>query len=307
MHTLFRRSAILFASSAMPWALAFTIFAAISATTTPANAQGHYGYLSRQGEALQRRLQPSNIFADVGFFYRELGDTNSLILRPSIHGIFPAGRKLGVALDWGFAFGHFNGDSDDEDDTVAYLGNPFVGVYWFDRTGRRTRLRLGGGIALPVSLATNDGLQPRAGLLATAMQGLWNPWLWLDTLGFAGTGRFFGMSEAGFFGGIDFGLGLMFDLDDTVLVDATELAFQFAGDVGYDWRSGAVGLRLQGVWIPTQAGDDDFQFMLGPFVKFTIGGGFGRVMFTMNLDDPYGSSFDDNGVYGLWFTGGKDF
>ena len=258
------------------------------------------------GAAAQRR---SRIGLDLTFMFKEVdtGLTGTLkltSLSPIFRGFFTVAPHGAIGVDWGFiSWTHASGGGDSEDG--VFPGNPFVGGYYLQHLVDDLHLDVGGGLGLPLSAASDDDLGSAAGVFALATQGLYDAWLYLEnTMSVVLEADLHGSLAQGVYLGAELALPIFIvvkDLDDDA--DRAELGIQFALEVGFD--SGVVipGLRFQGVWIPTSGGDN-FQAALAPFVRIELPGGYFHAMLLMNLDDPLGFAFDEEGFYGVTVGGG---
>jgi hypothetical protein len=70
-------------------------------------------------------------------------------------------------------------------------------------------------------------------------------------------------------------------------------------------RMFVLGGRFQTVFWATD--QDLTQLALVPFVRLEGESGFGYLRMTINLDEPYGFAFDDDGIWGLHAGGGARF
>ena len=82
---------------------------------------------------------------------------------------------------------------------------------------------------------------------------------------------------------------------------------QMAAMMGYqatDWLR--VGSRFTLVLIPKWK-EQNTQLAVEPFLRFGNENAFGAIRVNINLDNPYGFSFDDRQVWGLRVAGGASF
>jgi hypothetical protein len=106
------------------------------------------------------------------------------------------------------------------------------------------------------------------------------------------------MPELAFTG--DVGLGLYIPFSDG---DEVELVTTLAPGAAYLTNGWVFGGRLPIFWIMT---DDLAQFAVEPYVRYDFGQMFANARFTLNLDDPYGFSFDRGEVWAFHAgVGGK--
>jgi hypothetical protein len=256
---------------------------------------------------------------DVGFFTDSDDSTNSSItvLTPKLN----VGVDLGalvLTLDWGFA--SFSGSTDsvlgDVDIGTFKIGNPTIGAH-YKMDLELLNLRVGALLAIPVAhipdvdpLSTPEEAEEvvsaaLAYRFASAMDGAYNPWLWLPgTMTVAVPAR----AE------IDLPLvrvageaavAAFVHLDDRY-DDDLELGLQLAGEAGLNLGLVTPGARLTAFWAITGE-DDNAQLAFEPFVHVDFGPVYARARLTLNLDEPNGFAFDDDGIWALHLGGGLAF
>jgi len=205
--------------------------------------------------------------------------------------------ELELTLPTAFANVDFPGG----DDSAFRVGQPYFGVSYV-RSDGPLRFKVGGGIAwMPDDI--DSGAAAVALGVAAGMRGWWDPWLWsAQDLSLVGPFRLeYDLGDVAVFG-LDAGLGIMIPTDDNNR--DVNLAFQVAPGFGFrlseQWL---FGFRFAGVFIPTLDGENE-QFSFEPYIRGAFGPGFFLARMTMNLDNPYGWSFDDGGVWGIHAGGG---
>jgi hypothetical protein len=180
------------------------------------------------------------------------------------------------------------------------IGNPYVGAS-FVMDGPQVRLKVGGGVAIPIVDATNDDqvLGAYAGLLP---RGLQSGWLWApDSVGLV----FPVHVEAPLHTPVLF-IG---DAIPYVLVPVrertnTEMLIELSpGFGGYVSDDFVIGLRLPVVLQLTGNGyvttEDRAQISLEPFLRLASDPVVFSLRFTMPLDEPLGFAFDTGKVWGI--------
>jgi hypothetical protein len=270
------------------------------------------------------------IFADGD--YLGIDDFSVFHLSPFIRFFYPAMDQLMISADWGFAYASFD-DHDDHDESDFRTGNPFIGAHYV-KHGRDLRFRIGGGLTLPLANIPdverprhlNDALVAYATYAtALAARGAWDIWLWLpETMSLVVPFRLEkGLSQSVELG-VDAALAILIPIADND--GETEVFLQAAGDFAFLLSANVrLGLRLQFAWLATDDddrfespdytdllfndddsdGDDDFQLSFEPYVRGYLGqGGFLQARLVINLDEPAGFAFDDDGVWGLFLGGG---
>lgn len=276
-----------------------TIALAIALFAAPAAAQDPAPTPPAVADAI---APPSRVWIDLGFYYRDTYRAfgqKGFWLAPDVGFELRAGDAWTVELvaplsagSQRYATTRSDGTPSSSTGAVAAVGNVTASLARWSRVGEGT-LRFGALVALPTSLVSDEGFAQLSG--AGALRGIWNPWRYSPhTL--AGVvhaqyrwelTRFSLTAEAAL--GALVGVGEL--RDDAAF--AAQVAVAPMLRIGE--RSG-LGARLQGVYL----GDDDglFQASVVPFARFAVGGSDLDVWFNLNLDEPYGWSFD-KGVWGL--------
>jgi len=273
----------------------------------------------------RQQIQPTTNagWGDLGFFSASqaafvrgmpVADASSTVVSMLIEGYFGVGT-LEVAFAAGLAHGSWDVDSPvgSTGDSALRLGNPFAGLFYRHDT-RETTIRIGGGIALPVA-DIDDGAsaseQAAQGIAldgAMAIFGMWDAWLW-EPNRFTIAAPVFRIDSRHpqFVWAAEAGLGVMIHTGDG---DAdTEVPFQIAVEGGARLSPAfVIGGRFQAWFLTTGEEDEDkAQLAMEPFIRVEGENGFGYARLTMNLDEPLGFAFDDDGVWGLHFGGGARF
>lgn len=192
--------------------------------------------------------------------------------------------------------------ADSESGVSFASGNPMLLADYIGAT-ESLRYRFGVGVTLP--LADDDDLDKALAVrMALGMRGSWNAWLWdARRLSVIASGR---LSSHAFDGKLLFGgdaaLAILFHMGD----EGTAFAVQAAGDAEYvltDWLHAGVRLALVLYGALPKAGtslaDDNLQVSLMPYARMVFGSNFVTAGFLLNLDPPFGFSFDDDRVWGL--------
>ena len=249
---------------------------------------------------------------DLTFMYKEytvitpfgVAEADLMSLSPVFRGLFVLGPSAALGVDWGFlSFLNLSAGGDGEQG--VFPGNPFVGGYYLYPIVDDLLLQAGGGIALPLSAASDDAEGSAAGAIAAGTHGLFDLWLWLeDVLSLVAEADLSGTLSQGVYLGAELALAIFIPVKDTDARDV-EVGSQFALEVGFDTGVVIPGIRFQGAWIMTADGDN-FQSSLAPFIRVDLGGGYFHAHLLMNLDDPLGFAFDDEGLYGLMVGGGAN-
>lgn len=243
----------------------------------------------------------------VGFVSVDGGSVTSLT--PTLEGRFALGEQFGLQVVLPFAFVSLSPDSG-EGDSRFDIGNPSIAFEAvLDRAGRGATI-VRGGVSLPLlTLPEVSGFDDLGDLIlfgfnsgaAIGTYGGFNLWRYMpESLGVFG--EIIGAVEAdGLF--MEFGAGLGFLIPTNDGVD-TELAIQASAKMGF----GSTVIPFIGlgfVVIPTEYentddGDGDaFQLGVQAGVIAKLGSARLDVAAQLNLDSPFGFSFDDGGIFGL--------
>lgn len=262
-----------------------------------------------------RQLRPTSnaIWGELGFFTGDplLADRfDTTIVSPLLRGYIGVGA-LEIDFAWGFAFADI--DNAVLEESAFRLGNPYAGLR-FKVEQREWIMRIGGGLALPV--ASVDGGAPLAEQAAQFaalggaeyIRGRWDQWLWAPER-FTMVVPSFRMDGKGndFVWALEAAMGIMVDTSDGDR--DTEVPLQLAAEGGARLgRAFVIGGRFQSVFTLTAEGEEDAaQLAVEPFVRVEGERGFGYAKMTINLDNPLGFAFDDDGVWGLHVGGGARF
>jgi hypothetical protein len=160
-----------------------------------------------------------------------------------------------------------------------------------------------------------------------AARGAWDLWLWLpETMSLVVPFRLEKRLATSIELGVDAGLAILIPIADNE--GGTDLFLQAAGDLAFLLSPRVrLGFRLQFGWVVTDDEDhrrpdytdllfsqidgrrhDDFQLSFEPYVRGYVGqSGFLQARLVINLDEPAGFGFDDDGVWGLFLGGGFTF
>lgn len=237
----------------------------------------------------------------VGFVSVDGGSITSLT--PTVEGRFAIGEQFGLQVVLPLAFVSVSADSGG-DESRFDLANPSIAFEAIlDRGGRGATI-VRGGISLPLLSIEDNFADALMGILnsgaALGTYGGFNLWRYSpESLGVFG--EIVGAVEAdGLFMEFGAGLGILIPTNDGV---DNELAIQASAKMGF----GSTVIPFIGlgfVVIPTQYEDDSgdgdaFQLGVQAGVIAKIGSTRLDVGAQLNLDSPFGFSFDDGGIFGL--------
>jgi hypothetical protein len=189
------------------------------------------------------------------------------------------------------------------DEVRFRIGNPWVLAY-FQANGDTLTFRLGGGLAIPAAQLDEDSFE---GFViyqfALAMYGVQSPWMYtpetfpiiLPSLRFE-----LDLGILSIDGAADLVLLVPFNSEDgqdfEVMLPLSAGAMVHVAFLGFGARIGAAILPTG-----TQFGTDDkIQLSLSPVITAMLGPIELEARLTMNLDDPFGFAFDDDGIFGFF-------
>lgn len=233
-------------------------------------------------------------------------------LLPKVYGSFGLTDDLELEVTIPTLFVDDSPDEDneppfDEGDSALLLGNPYLALFYADRS-LRSVARVGFGVALPV-LDPDDATGRLAPLMAAATRGYMDTWLYLpERLSFVVPAQLQARVSL-FVLGVDAAVAALIPTGDSDQQE-TELGVQAGALFGIGAGDTTLGVRLQVGALPTIDGNGDHaQASLMPFVQADLDGGaflHGGVL--INLDDPYGVAGDNTaGVWALRAGGGSRF
>jgi hypothetical protein len=251
---------------------------------------------------------------DLGYYTGDfLPQRDVTIISPILHGGLSIGSERSLTLDWGFTFVDFSDGGDDE--SRSEIGNPFVALHQSVNLGL-VEVSGGFGVALPLANLPKDNDDQafaRAALVSTASaRGLWDLWLWApETLSLA-VPLSAEMDLVLLDVSAEFTPALLIPTGDEVDDQDSEFIVQMAVDAAMSAGLVQFGARLQAVWSPTGddesfVPDDETQVSIVPYAIVSLGPAFVSGSVTLNLTDPVGSSFDDDGIWMLSVSGGLSF
>ncbi len=151
-----------------------------------------------------------------------------------------------------------------------------------------------------------DSTLRAAWLGGAAVHAMWDSWLWVPhRIGFVLGSRLDAELPRGLVCAGELGVGVLVPIGDDDGAE-TDVVVQAAAEGGY--RAGPVtsGLRLT-LYAITTADADDAQFAVEPFVRLFLDPAFLWLSLVMNIDEPFGFSFDDAKVWGLHLGGGARY
>jgi len=232
-------------------------------------------------------------------------------LLPKVYGSFGLTDDLELEVTIPSVFVDYSRDEGNEvpfgeSDSALLLGNPYLALFYADRS-LRSVARVGFGVALPV-LDPDDPIGREAPLMAVATRGYMDTWLYVpERLSFVVPGQLQARVSL-FVIGVDAAVSALIPTGDSDQQE-TELGVQAGALFGIAAGDATIGMRLQVGAVPTIDSGDHAQASLMPFVQADLdGGAFFHGGVLINLDDPYGVAGDNTvGLWALRIGGGGRF
>ncbi|MFW5920669.1 MAG: hypothetical protein ACOCUS_02425 [Polyangiales bacterium] len=277
----------------------------------PSLAQAEGWQWRRGGWSDALRRQHGGVAGELGLFAGERRGTKYVSASPRLGFWWNPAEHFELSADWGMAYWKADQDGGATEKEFRF-GNPVVNGYWIGPAGDMV-LAAGAGIGIPAATLPDDtlgrGQARNTYSYAAATRGLWNVWEWYPgALTVVVPARLETKSNRHLLAALDASMGIPIHVR---YGDGAELVLQWAGEIGYRHQAVSFGARMQFVWLATKDEDDVLldsmlQMALEPFFRINIGQGFIHTRLTMNLDDPFGWSFDDGprDIWGLHLGGG---
>jgi hypothetical protein len=230
-----------------------------------------------------------------------------LMAAPRFGGAFLLADTIDLDVEMPLVVANVDAKESGETETRVSPGNPYVAASYVSAV-RAHRLGLGFGVAAPVAKDDRDDPYDNYAFdYARAARAGREGWLYTpDRMALVVSGSFESKIEHGPLIGVDAALALMPRVrgDASAFVSTTQFGLSVAAVLG---QSVQLGGRFDSVLLPSDM-SERVQNALVPFLQVSTGDG---VLFaaelTINLDDPYGLSFTDGGVWGLSLLAGSRF
>lgn len=264
-------------------------------------------------EGKKAHTQRFHILGELALFAGKLeGDERSIVLSPLFEMRFQLAHSVIMQAIWGMSYVNLDTEDGDPQNTFR-LGNPYV-VFHYQGKRNQFSYRIGVGVTIPAATLPedlNDRLtiaQP-AYTLAAAVRGNTMYWLWdahsVSVIVPIGMER---RKPSGFLWGAYLDTGAMIKIDEkNNRTSKTDFIMQMLAMLGYqatDWLR--VGSRFSLVLIP-KFKEQNTQLAVEPFLRFGNENAFGAIRVNINIDNPWGFSFDARQVWGLRIAGGAAF
>lgn len=297
------------------WGVAVTLFAALG--VAPATARAYPDEPYSLDDGAKAHTKRFHILGELGLFTGKLeGDQRSIILSPLFDLRFQLSYNFLLQATWGFSYANVDRDPDGnvEPDNAFRVGNPYLAFHY---QGKKNQFsyRVGVGATIPVATLPSsldervDGTEQSAYTLAAALRGNTMYWLWdAHTVSVIVPIALERRKSSGFLWGAYLDTGALIGIDSRNNRNKkTDFIMQMAAMLGYqatDWLR--VGSRFTLVLIP-KFRENNTQLAVEPYLRFGNENAFGAVRLNVNLDNPWGFSFDKRQVWGLRIGGGAAF
>lgn len=256
-----------------------------------------------------------HIMGELGLFAGKRGteeaSQRSIIVSPLIEMRFQLSYSVILQAVWGMSYANVDLDDVDPDNSFR-VGNPYLAFHYQGKKGQFS-YRAGAGATIPAASLPDDindrntaasAYDLAAGLRGNTMFWLWDPHTVSVIIPIAVERR----KPSGFLWGAYLDTGALIKLNDkNARTSKTDFIMQMVGMMGYqatDWLR--VGSRFSLVLIPKYE-ERKTQLAVEPYVRFGGENAFGAIRLNINIDEPFGFSFDARKVWGLRIGGGASF
>lgn len=263
-------------------------------------------------EGTKAHTKRFHVLGEIGLFAGKLeGDERSIIVSPLLELRLQLAYSVLMQVVWGMSYANVVLDTGNKDNTFRF-GNPYI-VFHYQGTKNEFSYRVGVGGTIPAATLPDDGNDQQtaaaAYYLAAALRGNNMFWLWdVHTASVIVPVAFERTKPSGFLWGAYLDSGVLIKTNDkNARTSTVAFIMQMAAMMGYqatDWLR--VGSRFSLVWIP-KFPEEQTQLAVEPFLRFGNDDAFGAVRLNINIDNPYGFSFDSRQVWGLRIGGGASF
>lgn len=253
-----------------------------------------------------------HILGELGLFAGKLeGDQRSIVVSPLVEMRLQLAYSFLMQAVWGMSYANLDREDADPDNTFRF-GNPYIAFHY---QGKKNQFsyRVGLGVTIPAATLPDDindqVTAASAYYLAAAIRGNRMFWLWdPHTVSVIVPVAFERTKPSGFLWGAYLDTGALIKLNDkNARTSKTDFIMQMAAMMGYqatDWLR--VGSQFSLVLIP-KFREQNTQLAVEPFLRFGNDNAFGAIRVNVNLDNPWGFSFDSRQVWGLRIAGGAAF
>jgi hypothetical protein len=278
----------------------------------PGQARAFPDEPSTLDEGQKAHTKRFHILGELGTFAGKLeGDQRSIVMSPIVEMRFQLAYSVVMQAVWGMSYANLDRDQADPQNTFRF-GNPYLAFHYQGRKGQFS-YRAGAGVTVPAATLPDDindqVAAASAYALAAAIRGNNSFWLWdphtVSVIIPIAVERY---KPSGFLWGAYLDTGALIKLNDkNPRTSKTDFLMQMAAMMGYqatDWLR--VGSRFSLVLIP-KFKEQNTQLAVEPYLRFGRDNAFGSIRLNINIDNPWGFSFDDRQVWGLRLGGGAAF
>jgi len=256
-----------------------------------------------------------HVLGELGMFAGKRGDEDnpqrSIIISPLIEMRLQLAYSVLMQVVWGMSYANVDLDDADPDNSFR-VGNPYIAFHYQGKKGQFS-YRVGAGVTAPAASLPDDindrNTAASAYDLAAGLRGYTMFWLWdphtvsvIIPIGFERS------KPSGFLWGAYLDTGALIKLNDkNPRTSKTDFLMQMVAMMGYqatDWLR--VGSRFSLVLIP-KFNERKTELAVEPYLRFGSDNAFGAIRLNINLDQPFGFSFDKRKVWGLRIAGGAAF
>ena len=256
-----------------------------------------------------------HILGELGMFAGKRGTEDvsqrSIIMSPLVEMRLQLAYSVVMQAVWGMSYANVDLDDADPDNSFR-VGNPYLAFHYQGKKGQFS-YRVGAGVTAPAASLPDDindrntaasAYDLAAGLRGNTMFWLWDP----HTVSVIVPIAFERRKPSGFLWGAYLDTGALIKLNDkNARTSKTDFLMQMAAMMGYqatDWLR--VGSRFSLVLIP-KFNEQNTQLAVEPYLRFGRDNAFGAIRVNINIDNPWGFSFDARQVWGLRIAGGAAF
>ncbi len=253
-----------------------------------------------------------HILGELGLFAGNLEDGQKrVLLSPLFDMRLQLAYSVLFQITWGMSYANIDNDQGESENSFR-IGNPYAAFHYQGKK-KQFSYRLGVGVTIPAATLPDDNAEritaQTAYTLAAAMRGNTGFWLWdAHSVSVIVPVAFERRKPSGFLWGMYLDTGVMIKINDKNNRDKkNDFIMQTVGMMGYqatDWLR--VGSRVSLVLIPKFSGAKT-QLAVEPYLRFGNENAFGAIRLNVNLDNPWGFSFDKGQVWGLRIAGGAAF
>jgi hypothetical protein len=296
------------------WGVVGLLFAAVL-WLSPGEARAFPDEPYSLDEGEKAHTKRFHILGELGMFAGKRGTEDvsqrSIIMSPLIEMRLQLAYNVLMQVVWGMSYANVDLDNADPDNSFR-VGNPYIAFHYQGKKGQFS-YRIGAGVTAPAASLPDDindrntaasAYDLAAGLRGYTMYWLWDPHTVSVIVPLAMERR----KPSGFLWGVYLDTGALIKLNDkNPRTSKTDFLMQMVGMMGYqatDWLR--VGSRFSLVLIP-KFSERKTELAVEPYLRFGRDNAFGAIRLNINLDEPFGFSFDSRKVWGLRIAGGAAF